>query len=427
MSPRVVLCAAVAAAMAGTLVAAAAAATVPVGAAPADATVDGASRTVFLRSPQRLTILQAVGQSRDFSLLAAAVKAAGLAPTLGNATASLTLFAPTDRAFVGLAKTLGWSGAGGKASALAYIVGALKTLSGDGDPTPLLASILKYHVAAGAIRAKALVAAGGYTPLAGPRVRLSGDGKRLADAALAVADPALLRTDRVFRNGIVHVLSGVLLPLPVGAKKRAGAKPAASPPPPPANKTIAQVAAGTPSLSILVQALAAADLVKVVANAGASLTVFAPSNAAFLALARDLGYGSARMDGVFPFLVQALTVLGKGDPGPLLKVIITYHVLPTKKGSAALLGRGNQQTIQGGSLRVTPTGEVVDLAPAVANGKITAANVAASNGVVHRVSRVLLPLNVCPASAGRRCAARGGFLNARTCRCFRLRRYAKGH
>lgn len=119
--------------------------------------------------------------------------------------------------------------------------------------------------------------------------------------------------------------------------------------------------------------------------------------------------------------------MGKGDPVPLLKAILTYHVLPTRKGAVDLLGRGPQKTVQGGTLRVTRKGVVVDLASFVANGKITTADVAATNGVVHLVSRVLLPIPVCPAPASRLCAALGRRLDAKNCRCARRRRYSKGY
>lgn len=393
-------------------------------AAPAAAagapTLDGGARTYYSPRPKP-TILSAVTGSKDFTLLAAAVKAAGLAPTLGDPSASLTVFAPNNEAFLALAKTLGWKG-GSNAAALKFILDALRTLSKGADPAPLLATILKFHVTKGAVKAKALVAAGGYTPLVGPRVKLGADGKTLIDAAPAVADAKLLSTDTVVSNGVVHVISRVLLPLAVGGKA-----PAAKPEAPKPTQTIAQLASGTPDLSILVKALAAADLVGVVANAKASLTVFAPTNAAFLALARTLGYRSKEMDGVFPFLVKQLTAMGKGDPVPLLKAILTYHVLPTRKGAVDLLGRGPQKTVQGGQLRVTRKGVVVDLASFVANGKITTADVAATNGVVHLVSRVLLPIPVCPAPASRLCAALGRRLDAKNCRCARRRRYSKGY
>ncbi|GAB0488884.1 hypothetical protein MMPV_000097 [Pyropia vietnamensis] len=414
MTPRMMLRVAAAAVAVVTLVASAGAFAGP-SVALADTVEGTSSRTFYRRVKVKPTILQAVaGQPKEFSLLAAAVKAAGLAPVLGDPSASLTVFAPTDSAFMGLAKTLGWKG-GSKASALTFILSQLKALNGGKDPTPLLASILKYHVTSGAVKAQALVKAGGYTPLEGPRVRLSADGKRLMDAAPAVADPALLRTDLVVRNGVVHVISGVLLPLAVQPKAPAKVTP----------MTIAQLASSTPSLSILVQALAAVDLVKVVADPKASLTVFAPTNAAFLSLAKVLGYKSNKMDGVFAFLVQELTRLGNGDPKPLLTSILTYHVLPTKKNSAALLGRGSQKTVQGGLLRVTRSGEVIDRALGQRNAKIQTADVKASNGVVHVVNRVLLPGPVCPTRLVQSCSKLRGFLNLKTCRCQLRTRYYK--
>jgi len=184
--------------------------------------------------------------------------------------------------------------------------------------------------------------------------------------------------------------------------------------------TIAQIAVATPQLSLLVKALTAAGLVDTVADAKASLTVFAPTNAAFLALARTLGYkGKADADKAFAFVVAALTKLGGGDPVPLLKKILLYHVLPKKAVAATIVGAGPLTSVQGSQLKVLKNLEVVDLAPAVTNAKIIKADIMASNGVVHLVNRVLLPLAICPAGAAAFCRARSAVLDAKKCRCVR--------
>ena len=72
----------------------------------------------------------------DFDLLRDAVLTAGLDTALSDPAATLTVFAPTDSAFIGLAQTLGYGGSD-EAGSLGYIVDAL-TLLGGGDPLPLL-------------------------------------------------------------------------------------------------------------------------------------------------------------------------------------------------------------------------------------------------------------------------------------------------
>jgi len=368
------------------------------------------------------TIAAIVAGSKDFTLLLMALKAASLVDTFADASASLTVFAPTDAAFVALARALGFKGTN-KAKAYAAIVAALTKL-GDGDPIPLLTSILKFHVTAGRVPAAALIKAGSYKPLEGRVVKLAADKKTLIDYAPSVANPMLVSTDTMASNGIVHAISGVLLPIPVAAAPAKATKPAKTVVVKPAPKmmTIAEIAVATPELSLLVKALTAAGLVATVGDAKASLTVFAPTNSAFLVLARTLGYtGKANADKAFAFVVAALTKLGNGDPVPLLKKILLYHVLPKKAVAATIVGKGPLTSVEGSQLKVLKNLEVVDLAPAVVNAKIIKPDIMASNGVVHLVNRVLLPLPICPAGAAAYCKARGAMLNAKACRC--VRRY----
>ena len=72
-----------------------------------------------------------VATDDGFTALVAAADKAGLVPALTDATASLTVFAPTDAAFDTLATSLGFADAGAMVAAL------------DG---PTLAKILTYHV-----------------------------------------------------------------------------------------------------------------------------------------------------------------------------------------------------------------------------------------------------------------------------------------
>jgi uncharacterized surface protein with fasciclin (FAS1) repeats len=148
--------------------------------------------------------------------------------------------------------------------------------------------------------------------------------------------------------------------------------------------SIAATVQATPSLSTL---LAVAkfvstnnDLVELLAKPG-NLTVFAPSNAAFDALAIELtGDRHAKA-------TQLLTERNKA----VLRSVIQYHVL-TSRVTAASIPFGKPITAAQGSIFK------IDLnpGPVITDGqqrktRISKVDIVASNGVVHLVDRVLLP------------------------------------
>ncbi|MDP5215781.1 fasciclin domain-containing protein [Ruegeria sp. 2205SS24-7] len=154
----------------------------------------------------------------DFDLLREAVITAGLADALNDDAASLTVFAPTDAAFIGLASALGFDG-DDEAGALTHIVEAL-TLLGGGDPIPLLTDVLTYHVVNGAFDLEAVAGLGNGAEigtLQGGAVTLNLESMppSLGDADDGIADPGLIAFDIKATNGIIHVLDGVLLPVSV--------------------------------------------------------------------------------------------------------------------------------------------------------------------------------------------------------------------
>lgn len=134
--------------------------------------------------------------------------------------------------------------------------------------------------------------------------------------------------------------------------------------------TVVEVAASNPDFSTLVAAIKAAGLVDAL-NGKGPFTVFAPTNAAFAAL-------------------PAGTVedLLKPENKAKLTAILTYHVLPAKIASSALAGKllTSPATLQGGTLAVDGTKGVK-----INNAMVTAADVKASNGVIHVIDKVLMP------------------------------------
>lgn len=155
----------------------------------------------------------------DFDLLREAVLLAGLDGALSDPTASLTVFAPNDDAFIGLAQTLGYGGSD-ESGALGYIVDAL-TLLGGGDPIPLLQSVLTYHVVGtGAFDLETVAGLGDgamIETLQGGSVTLDLTAPGLGDLDPGLPDPNLIGFDVDGGNGIIHVLDGVLLPVAVSS------------------------------------------------------------------------------------------------------------------------------------------------------------------------------------------------------------------
>ena len=150
--------------------------------------------------------------------------------------------------------------------------------------------------------------------------------------------------------------------------------------------TLAQEATGR-GFTALVAAADKAGLVPALSASSSTLTVFAPTDAAFTSLATTLGFTSATA------MVTALD-------GPTLAKILQYHVLPAKRTAADLVAGGATQ-----ATLYTFEGAASTLALNTANGvritdevltqaTVTTADVPASNGVIHVVDKVLVPPGV---------------------------------
>lgn len=136
-------------------------------------------------------------------------------------------------------------------------------------------------------------------------------------------------------------------------------------------KDIVDVAAGTGTHNTLVTAIKAADLVETLKGKG-PFTVFAPTDAAFAKLPKG-----------------TLDDLLKPENKARLTEILTYHVVPSKIMSGDIAGKkAKPKTVEGAALFVDATkGVKVDEAT------VTAADVGASNGVIHVIDTVLMPKN----------------------------------
>jgi len=124
------------------------------------------------------------------------------------------------------------------------------------------------------------------------------------------------------------------------------------------------VAAGT--FTTLVAAVEAAGLVETLKGEG-PFTVFAPTDEAFAALPEG-------------------TVEGLLADPEALAAILTYHVVPGKVMSADLTDGMMATTVEGRDITIA-VGDNVTVGPAT----VTAADIEASNGVIHVIDSVLLP------------------------------------
>ena len=132
---------------------------------------------------------------------------------------------------------------------------------------------------------------------------------------------------------------------------------------------IVDIAASNDQFSTLVAAATAAGLVETLQGDG-PFTVFAPTNEAFAALPAG----------------TVENLLRPENKDQLAKVL-TYHVVPGAVTSDQLAGkRMDVATVQGQTVRVNGTHGV-----RVNNARVTQADIIASNGVIHRIDRVLLP------------------------------------
>jgi uncharacterized surface protein with fasciclin (FAS1) repeats len=150
----------------------------------------------------------------------------------------------------------------------------------------------------------------------------------------------------------------------------------------PGTSTLAQIIAASPDHNVLEFALDAAGLDAALEQPDARLTVFAPTDAAFARVAAELGYASVDE------LAGALVADG------LLDDVLLYHVVDGRRFSNSLFGRKNPrpiETLLGQFLVSRPTLQLVDGTAATSDARVTAANLSASNGVLHVIDNVLVP------------------------------------
>jgi uncharacterized surface protein with fasciclin (FAS1) repeats len=338
-----------------------------------------------------MNIVDIAAGSEDFSILVTALNTAGLTDTV-RAADDITVFAPTNAAFAALAVDLGFDGDTSDADAVFGFIAQALTDLGGGDPIPLLTDILLYHVAPGARTEPTITGSEGIaTLLEGAEIAPAGGA--LVDGEPDLLDPVIVLPDVMADNGIIQGIDRVLVPIDIPGNDR---------------DTITGIVAASggtfdtdaSDFDLLLNALQAAGLTGALDNPDSNLTVFAPNDAAFVAAAQALGFQGSDEAGAFDHIVQAVTLLSSGnDPVPLLSDILLYHVAPGALDADAVLGSTSLDTLLGVGLGVDGAA-LVDGEPDLPDADIVATNIAASNGFVHVIDGVLIPVDLLPSNGG---------------------------
>jgi uncharacterized surface protein with fasciclin (FAS1) repeats len=288
-------------------------------------------------------VYAAISADPELSFLKAAIDRAGVRNTL-EVTPALTIIAPTNAAFTAFNSAL----------TNEAVFATLRP--------GFLDSILRYHVITARIASTELPAGP-----AAPRGTFGFGGENLyitSNANGAFFNQARVTAANISSgNGLVHKVNAVLQPS--------------------FGRTILATAQATPALSTLVSTVLAVDsasiLVGALSNTSANLTVLAPTNDAFTAIAAVIPTLTTRQ--IRNIILYH--VLGGRIFSPLVPnnvQVATSTTLTPNPGPAATLTAFN-----------TPTVEFLGNGNGGNRSGVAIANINCSNGVVHVINRVLLP------------------------------------
>jgi len=282
-----------------------------------------------------------------FSVLVTALGSAGLVGVLSE-DGPFTVFAPTDEAFMQLPGELG-----------PCLLRA--------ENAELLTSILLYHVVGGAVFSSDL-----EDGMVVPTLNEQNITINVGETVTINGGATVTTADVEASNGVIHIIDQALIPPGIDVEGfLATCASEGGEEEEPAD--IAGLAVGNEDFSTLVDALSAASLVSALSAPEGPFTVFAPTNAAFAALPEGL--------------VECLL---EPDNSGALTAILTYHVVNGTVLSTDLVDGMMPATLQGEAI-------TIDLSDGVTindSASVVAADVVASNGVVHVIDAVLVPPSI---------------------------------
>lgn len=318
-----------------------------------DVTVTIDNGNVFINDAQ-VTVADIVATNGvvhviDAVLIPAAVTNGTVVDIIVNSADHNTLEAAVIAA--GLAGTLSGTGpftvfAPTDAAFAALPAGTVAALLAD---IPALTNILTYHAVAGTALSSDLSNGQMIMTIQGQDVTVTIDNGNvfINNAQVTVAD--IIAT-----NGVVHVIDAVLLPEPTVS-----------------NGTVVDIIVNSPEHTTLETAVIAAGLAGTLSGTG-PFTVFAPTDAAFAAVPSST--------------LNALLA----DPNGLLTDVLLHHVVGAAAFSGDLSNGQQVTTLFGDNLLIGINNGIVS----IDNATVIVADIEATNGVVHVIDAVLVPLTL---------------------------------
>jgi transforming growth factor-beta-induced protein len=286
-------------------------------------------------APTQSIVALASANTNLTSLVAALSKFPDLVSTLSG-TGNFTVFAPTNQAFTKLLADIGQTDI-------------------NNVPDNVLKSILQYHVVSSAALKSTQLTAGNVNTVANENIAVTLNPIKL-NGTVNVTTPDVLAS-----NGVVHIVDAVLVNPTIA----------------PVVGTVVAPAYFSKGFSILTAAVVKAGVLSALLDKTKQYTVFAPTNAAFIA---NLGASNEAA------AISAVNALSQTTAADLLN----FHVLSTEiKAGGIAVGTSSVTTIRATNNRafVTKVGSAVT----INNARVTTADIDVNNGVVHVIDAVLTP------------------------------------
>ena len=306
--------------------------------------------SALVASATALNLAETVCDSAVHTTLCAAAGASPNALAVLTGEDDYTLLAPTDDAFAALEATVGFD----------IVTYLLSTNEANADA---LFSTLAYHLVSGVVLAADLTD-GAVTTANGADLTVDASAATFTDEIGQVA--TVTTADVAADNGVLHIVDTVVVTTAIFE-----ALPTAN---------IPETAAATETLATLTAALGATSLDETLAGEG-PFTVFAPTDDAFTALQTALGW-------------DYLTYLLNDNNLDVLSAIVTGHAYTDASAAGRVyssqLTDEQEITTVGETTLTIGVGEGVTVATDAFTATVEAADVDATNGVVHIIDTVLV-------------------------------------